>query len=180
MGNYIDTSLAWQAPAENFAARWVEAAEGFIAAFFWALAVPPTPAVDAVIQQARSDGLRLNPEDFPGGERGTYWSLARLLCGFAQARIRPTPEAILRAAQRGKIGLPGGGGDTLAELQGILFTCASAVHLPHYAHELKRFARKARQVRRLWGVLRDHIEDEAPAVSIPIISRKVTARRRSA
>lgn len=179
MGNCIDTSLVWQAPGENFAARWVEAADGFISALYWYLAAPSVPSVERVIQQARADDLRLAPEDFPGGERGTYWSLARLLCGFAQARIRPTPETILRAAQRGKIGLPGGG-DTLAELQGILFTCASAVHLPHYAHELKRFARKARQVRRLWGVLRDHIEDEAPAVSIPIISRKVTARRRSA
>jgi hypothetical protein len=168
-----------QARGERFAAAWRRAAECFTSCFFHALAdAPHGPEVAAVLAEARRVDLRLGPEHFPSRQT---WSLVAVICGFAETGTRLTPTAVLAAARAGEMALPiGGGGDELAELQTVLWRESSAALLLHHARELQRFARKARQVRRLWRVLSDTLENrEADKRPVTILVRR-SARRASA
>ncbi len=137
-----------QSLGEQFALRWIDAAERFTCSFFRALTDPPVTAID--------DDLRLSPGDFPSSE---FWNLVAILCGFSEHKVRPTIDAILRVAHDAGFDLPGGGGDPAAELRDVLERESSAAGLPSWARELQVCARKHRQVARLWSVLRGWIKN---------------------
>ncbi len=148
---------------EQFAERWQDAAERFTSSFFRALTDSPVTAIDA--------GLQLYPRDFPSPE---HWGLVSILCGFAERKVQPSIDGILRVAHDAGFDLPGGGGDPAAELRLILERESSAAGLPSWARELQVCARKHRQVARLWSVLRGWIEGPIGGGSqtTPIIVRR--------
>lgn len=167
-----------QSLGEQFAARWIAAAERFASSFFRSLTDPPTPAVESALQAARDAHLRLSPADLPSPE---HWQLVALLCAFAERRERPTIETVLAVANAARMALPGGGGDPAAELRQILECESSAAGILSWARELQECSRRDRQFKRLWRALRgwlaEPIGDEGKQAT-PIVVRR--ARRMSA
>lgn len=155
-----------------FARRWIDHAERFASALYWAIAFPSVSSSRDAAADARSQGLSLTPADFPSSE---HWTIVALLCAFAERAVRPTAERILCAARLGGLTLPLGGGHELAELAGLLIREASAEGLSHFGVELKRLARLARQSTRLFGRLQRYMAGDRGVTSspVPIVSRRI-------
>jgi len=141
------TSAELQPAGEHFAKAWIDAAHGFLSCFFHALTDDIGERVAAMLQAARDADLWLSPAHLPTAET---WNLTRVLCGLAEAGLRPAVDDVLMAARLARLDITDGAGDERAELEAVLWRDSSAALLVHHAEHVRTFGELARRLKTTW------------------------------